>query len=198
MEGEQPKTTSTGLKLIPDEALIERIANADTAALKELYLRYRGLIYGLALRSLGDRESAEDVAVDVFWEVWINAPRYVRQRARVRTWLTSICRHRSIDALRRRAARPGRQALGWDDLPTELPARKSETPEARVTKNEARAQVRKAVAQLRQNQQQSLGLAYFDGLTHAEIAEKLNLPLGTVKTRIRLAMRRLAELLDDE
>ncbi len=192
-----PGGARAALSGLPDEQLVARMAGGETAALRELYERYKRLVYGFALRSLGDREAAEEVALDVFTQVWRNAARYSRARAKFGTWIMSICRHRSIDAYRRGAARPHHRSVGWDDLPPEAFPVDEETPEVSFVSGETRRRVRQAVGELPQEQAQALSLAFFQGMTHQEIAASLGQPLGTVKTRIRLALAKLARLLDD-
>jgi RNA polymerase sigma-70 factor (ECF subfamily) len=189
---------AAALSGLADEQLISRIAAGETAALREIYERYKRVVYGFAMRSLGDRESAEEVALDVFTQVWRNASRYSGSRAKVSTWILSICRHRSIDAFRRSSARAHHRSLGWDDLPPEAFPVDEETPDGTFARNEARRRVRQAVRGLPKEQAQALSLAFFKGLTHQEIAASLGQPLGTVKTRIRLALAKLARVLHDE
>ncbi len=192
-----PGGVRAALSRLSDEELLSRVAAGEMAALREIYERYKRLVYGFAVRSLGDRESAEEVALDVFTQVWKNASRYTAGRAKVGTWILSICRHRSIDAFRRSSARAHHRSLGWDDLPPEAFPVTEETPEGTFVSNEARTRVRQAVGDLPPEQAQVLSLAFFEGMTHKEIAASLGQPLGTVKTRIRLALAKLARVLDD-
>ncbi len=193
----KPGAARAALSGLPDEELVARMAGGETAALREIYERYKRLVYGFAVRSLGDRESAEEVALDVFTQVWKNASRYSAGRAKVGTWILSICRHRSIDAFRRSSVRAHHRSLGWDDLPPEVFPVTEETPEGSFVRKEERARVRQAVGDLPPEQARALSLAFFDGMTHQEIAAALGQPLGTIKTRIRLALAKLARVLDD-
>jgi RNA polymerase sigma-70 factor (ECF subfamily) len=197
MGQETPGGRRTALSRLTDEELVHRISAGEAEALREVYERYKRAVYGLALRCLRVRESAEEVTLDVFTEVWKNAARYSEARARVGTWLMSIARHRAIDALRRSGSRPHRHSVGWDDLPAEALPADEETPEAMFMGDEARRRVRQAVGALPVEQAEALALAFYDGLSHSEIAQSLGQPLGTVKTRIRLALAKLARILDD-
>jgi RNA polymerase sigma-70 factor (ECF subfamily) len=127
----------------------------------------------------------------------VKAATYRVEQAKVSTWLASIARYRSIDVLRQRGVRPEGQSIGLDDLnPGSEP--KVDSPEGVAEKSLEHARVRAAVASLPKEQQLALQLAYFQGLSHSEIAERLDEPLGTVKTRIRLAMQKLREMLQDD
>ena len=126
--------------------------------------------------------------------VWQRARQYRPERAQVSTWLTSITRHRAIDQLRRRGSRPEQHSVGWADLtPGSEPA--ANGPEKTAALALERERVRAAMIQLSEEQRQALALAYFQGLSQSQIAENLGLPLGTVKTRIRLGMQKLRETL---
>jgi RNA polymerase sigma-70 factor (ECF subfamily) len=170
---------------------------ADADALSELYDRYHRLVFSLALSTVGDHGTAEEITLDVFARVWEKADTYRPGRAQVNTWLTSIARYRAIDELRRRGARPDQHSVDWAQVPT------SDTPqvngpEAVTQQALQRKRVRTALAQLPEEQQQVLILAYFRGYTQREIADSLDQPLGTVKTRIRLGMQKLRAALADE
>jgi RNA polymerase sigma-70 factor (ECF subfamily) len=197
MNQRDPGGGHAALSRLSDEELVSRIAAGETAALREIYERYKRLVYGFAFRALSDRESAEEVALDVFTQVWRNASRYSAGRAKVGTWIISICRHRSIDAFRRASARPHHKSLGWDDLPPEVFPVTEETPEGDFVRKDTRKRVRQAVGDLPPEQARALSLAFFEGMTHQEIAATLGQPLGTIKTRIRLALAKLARVLDD-
>lgn len=182
---------------LDDETLIRLIAHANADALSELYDRYNRLAFSLALNVVGDYAAAEEVTLDVFTQVWEKARTYRADRAKVSTWLTSIARHRSIDVLRREGSRLEQRSVSWAEVtPTAEP--RVNGPEGTAELSIQRQRVRAAVAQLPEEQKQVLALAYFQGDTHREIAEALNQPLGTVKTRIRLAMQKLREMLQDE
>ncbi len=181
---------------LDDHALIQSIASGQAEALSELYDRYGRLVFSMALNAVGDEDTAEEIVQDVFTRVWIRAGTYDAGIARVSTWLISITRNRAIDEFRRGNIRPERYSVGWADVePAHLPL--GDNPEREVeTSWEARV-VRQAVASLPEDQRKALALAYFQGLSHSEIAKVLGEPLGTVKTRIRMAMQKLRQILTE-
>jgi RNA polymerase sigma-70 factor (ECF subfamily) len=179
-----------------DKTLIALIARSNTDALSVLYDRYNRLVYSVVLHIVGDRETAEEITLDAFTRIWENADSYRADRAKVTTWLTSIARNRSIDELRRRGVRAEQHSVRWTDIPPDAEPR-SNGLEARTELSLQREHVRAAVAELPKEQRRVLSLAYFGGYTQREIAEALQQPLGTVKTRIRLAMNRLRDALQD-
>ena len=182
---------------LDDETIIRLIAHARTEALSELYDRYSRLVFSLALNSVGDQATAEEVTQDVFVRVWQRAGQYRADRGKVSTWLTGITRYRAIDQLRRRGSRPEQHSVAWAEVsPTAVPTVNG--PEEATHLAMQRERVRAAMAQLPEEQKQVLALAYFQGYSQSQIAESLALPLGTVKTRVRLAMQKLREMLQDE
>ena len=182
---------------LDDEALIRLVVHSRPEALSELYDRYSRLVFSLALHAVGDVETAEEITQDVFFRVWEKAVTYRADQAKVTTWLTSITRYRAIDMLRRRGIRPEGNSMSWDEVP--LGSEPSvEGPEGATTQSLEGQRVRAAISALPIEQQQALSLAYFQGLSHTEIAARLDEPLGTVKTRIRLAMQKLRETLKDD
>jgi RNA polymerase sigma-70 factor (ECF subfamily) len=184
---------------LDDHVLIRLVAEAHTEALSELYDRYSRLVYSLALHILRDPASAEEVTQDVFFRIWEKAETYRVEQARVSTWLTSIARNRSIDLLRRREIRPEGHSQAWEDLPPgAIPVANGHAPEDLAERNLQAQRVRAAMADLPPEQRQALTLAFFNGLSHSEIAEALGEPLGTVKTRIRMAMQKLRASLGEE
>ncbi len=182
---------------LDDKTLIRLIAHAHEDALGALYDRYSRLVFSLALNLLGDQATAEEITLDVFTRVWEKADTYRSEQARVNTWLTSITRHRSIDVLRRRGSRPEQHSVGWAELsPDAMPH--VEGPEQAAELALQQERVRAAITELPPDQKQVLALAYFKGYTHRQIAQVLDQPLGTVKTRIRLAMQKLRDRLQEE
>jgi len=182
---------------LDDEILLQLIVRANSEALGELYDRYSRLVFSLAINSVGDPATAEEITQDVFLRVWQRARQYRADRGKVSTWLTGITRHRAIDRLRRRGSRPEQHSVAWADIsPGAEPS--VDGPERSVTLTLERARVRSAMARLPEEQKQVLALAYFQGLTQSQMAQVLDLPLGTVKTRIRLGMQKLRELLPEE
>jgi RNA polymerase sigma-70 factor (ECF subfamily) len=163
-------------------SLIERVASGDQSALNALYDRYAGLVNGLALRILRDPSDAEDVVQDVFVQAWRQADRFDSARGSPEAWICTLARTRALDRLRRRVSRR--------EEPAEAAPGTTATP-----RNVEILAVRKALEELSANQRRALELAYYEGLTQSEIAERLGEPLGTVKTRIRTAMIRLREAL---
>jgi len=177
---------------LADQAALARIGRGDTAALAELYDRHGRPIYSLALRILQDQGDAEDIVQEVFAQAWRQAARYDVSRGQVAAWLLTLARSRAIDRLRARRARP--EPLADRDaadglIDAAVPA------DAILMSAERVARVRAALDQLPMLQRMAIELAYYEGLTHAEIAERLEQPLGTVKTRIRTAMLKLRESL---
>lgn len=182
---------------LDDQTLIGLIIHARAEALGALYDRYSRLVFGLALHSVSDQATAEEITQDVFVRVWQQARQYRADRGKVSTWITGITRHRAIDELRRRGVRPEQRSLDWAEVPPQVEPG-ANGPEGAVSLGMERARVRAAIARLPQEQQQALALAYFQGLSQTQIAEATGQPLGTVKTRIRLGMDKLRELLQDE
>ena len=180
-----------------DETLLLLIARAHPDALGELYSRYSRMVFGVALNLVGNRATAEEITLDVFTRVWEKAETYRADRAKVSTWLISVTRHQAIDVLRRRGSRPDYHNLNWADVSPQL-VPDGNTPEQITEHTLRQEQVRAAVAQLPEEQKQVLKLAYFTGYTHRQIADMLDQPLGTVKTRIRLAIQKLRQILEDE
>jgi len=190
--------TSSELATLDDDVLIRLIALRRSDALSTLYDRYSRLVFSLALHVVGDRETAEEVTQDVFYRVWENAATYRSDQAKLTTWMTSITRYRSIDILRKRRVRPERDSLDWEDTGLDGSTGLLDSPEELTDLALQQRRVRLAIAALPPDQKEVLALAYFQGLSHSQISEKLGQPLGTVKTRIRLAMQRLRDLLKDE
>ena len=182
---------------VDDAALILLIARANSAALSHLYDRYGRLVYSVAYQAVGDAETAEEITQDVFVRVWDGAASYRAELAKVSTWLVGITRHRAIDELRRRGVRPEKNAVPWpEESEGSLPV--LDGPENTVENKLQQHTVRRAVATLPEDQQRVLGLAFFNGYSHSEIAERLGEPLGTVKSRIRLAMQKLRDLFTEQ
>src|SRR6266540_4576495 len=177
-----------------DAFLIRLIADARADAIKELYDRYNRLVFSVALAIVGDRSVAEEVTLDVFVHVWRGAKTYRPERAKVSTWLLAITRHHAIDILRWQNSHPDAKSLDLNDALLQNQTA-TPSPETQVDISLQRERIRQAIAQLPTEQQQVLILAYFRGYTHQQIAEILEQPLGTVKTRIRLAMQKLRRII---
>ncbi|MCA1958562.1 MAG: sigma-70 family RNA polymerase sigma factor [Nitrospira sp.] len=172
--------------------LIALTAQGDQAALATLYDRTSPQVFGFVLKILKRREVAEEVTLDVYTQVWRQAHTYDRARGAPGAWLMMLARTRAIDRFRAGAAEHGR--LEPLDA-AELFANDGDTPEQDMVGQERRRFVRRALATLTDEQRGAIALAYFYGLSQSEIAEHLGLPLGTVKTRIRLGMLKLREAL---
>jgi RNA polymerase sigma-70 factor (ECF subfamily) len=183
---------------LSDEALLHLIARSQENALSELYDRYGRLVYSVALNSLSDPARAEEVTQDVFERVWEKARTYSAEQGRVVTWLTSIARHRSIDLYRRSRSHHEELRVAWQDVETIELQDDGHNVEWEADLAQRQQHIRWAVSQLPAEQKLAVGMAYFQGLTHPEIANALGEPLGTVKTRIRLGMQKLHLLLEDE
>lgn len=201
MVSNQCRQQSAGFRVdyssLDDATLIDLIARARADALGELYDRYGRMVFSLAVNSVGDYRTAEEITQDVFVRVWQRAKSYRAERGKVSTWLTSIARHRAIDQLRRRGARPEQHTVAWaEGAPEALTA--SDDPQEAAQLAMEGERVRAAVAQLPEEQKQVLALAYFQGYTQQQIADALGQPLGTVKTRVRLAMKKLRVTLEPE
>ena len=173
-------------------SLVESVAAGDQSALAALYDATNRFIYSLILRVLGDMGSAEEVLIDVYTQLWRQAASYDANRGAPLAWMATIARSRAIDRLR----------SGWQDqhrkesldVLGDAPANAA-SPEESAAASERQRFVREALNLLTPEQRRVIELAYYSGLSHSEIAEKLNQPLGTVKTRTRLGMMKLREAL---
>jgi RNA polymerase sigma-70 factor (ECF subfamily) len=183
---------SVDVRALADEDLVPLMARGDARAFEAIYERHSGAAYSLAYRMAGTRASAEDVTQEAFMNLWRSGAHYDRRRGSVRTWILGIVHHRAIDALRRASVHSKRRS---DD---ETAAERLEAPE-RVEEDVARrdeaAAVRAAIDHLPADQVKVIELAYFGGFTHVEIAEMLETPVGTVKGRMRLGLKKLHEAL---
>lgn len=171
---------------------VSQVARGDESALAFLYDASSRLVYGLALRVLGDAGAAEEVTLDVYLQVWRQADRFDATRGRVSTWLMTMARSRAIDKLRAkpRELSESETLEAVAEAPSEIPG-----PEQSAGLAQQQAQVRKALDTLSEEQRRVIELAFFSGLSQSEIALKLNEPLGTIKTRIRSGMLKLRDLL---
>jgi len=174
-----------------DTALINRMARGDADPVAELYDRHSRLLFGLILRILNDRSEAEEVLQEVFITVWHKAATYDVSLGSVTGWLVGIARNRAIDRLRTRKSRDQHVAA------IEPMTGKAKSPEAGVLELEQQQAVTRALDALPAEQRALIEHAYFDGLSHTQLAARFRLPLGTVKTRIRAGMMALREQLHD-
>lgn len=181
-----------------DAALLRRVASGDEHALGVLYDRWSPLVFSLCVHILADDDEAEEAVEETFWQAWRQAARYDTARGAVSTWLTTIARSRALDRLRTSRRR---QEEAMSDLSetkraaVDATARRGDDPARGAEIAERRGLVRQALLALPAEQREVLELAYFRGLSQSEIAERTGQPLGTIKTRVRLAMEKLRDRL---
>ena len=180
---------------LEDQALLARVADGDSRALDTLYDRYARVVYGVALRILGEAELAEDVVQETFWRVWRRARTFQSGRGKAAAWIFGIAHNLSVDELRRQRSRP-RSVYDTDQTPV-LRDREDSRMDvaANALENERGRIIGAALQQISADQREAIELAYFGGLSQSEIAERLHSPIGTIKTRIRLGLRKLRDLL---
>jgi len=192
VDGRTAPKTHDGEPLLVD--VIRRVASADQEALGELYDATSPTVFGLVRRIVGDYSVAEEVTLDVYTQVWRLASAYSKEKGSPVTWLIMMARSRAIDHLRSRARHEKDQ-----ERPIEVAfdhSHPSPDPETAAISGNRRQIVRDILANLEPEQFTMLQLAFFEGLSHGEIAVKTGIPLGTVKTRIRTGMMRMRELLE--
>ena len=175
--------------ILADEDLISLVEAADAEAFATLYDRHSRAAFSLAYRMMGERQAAEDLAQDAFLKVWRSASSYRAERGSVRTWILSIVHNRGIDQLRSHASRRRTQ----DRIEASAPRSQPSEAFAETWRNSQRDQVREALNTLPPEQLTILELAYFSGYTHVEISDLLRLPLGTVKGRMRLGLKKIRD-----
>ena len=174
-----------------DVALIRRIVEADETALGALYDRWVRSLYSLVLHLLKDADEAEDVVEETFWQAWRKASSYEPSKGAVSTWLLTIGRRKALDRIRAKK-RHKEDPIGQDNTFANLPSTALD-PSQDMEGSELREHVRAALVQLPAEQREVLELGYFKGMSQTEIADATGQPLGTVKTRMRLAMQKLRE-----
>jgi RNA polymerase sigma-70 factor (ECF subfamily) len=174
-----------------DPNLLARVVKGDQQAFSQLYDHSSTLLFTLAVRILGNHEEASDLLQDVYFEVWRKVSRYDVGRGTPIAWLITLTKSRAIDRLRARTARGYRVTNSLEAGTASLVADPGPNSLETQADQELRIVVGAALVGLPQAQQQAIELAYYEGLSHAEIAERLNQPLGTVKTRIKLGMSKL-------
>jgi RNA polymerase sigma-70 factor (ECF subfamily) len=174
-----------------DEDLLQSIATGDEAALGELYDRYGRVAYGVAFRVLRDKALAEDAVQEAFLAIWRSARRYREERAKPSTWLLTLVHRRAVDLVRREDRR---RAEPLEEPPEAAGTTVPEEADLR----ERRAAVQSALRRLPTDQRQALELAYYGGYTQSELAERLGVPLGTVKSRMFAGLTRLRELVPEQ
>jgi RNA polymerase sigma factor (sigma-70 family) len=184
-----PPAASRDLAHLSDEALLSLVASSDDQALAELYDRFGRVAYGLALRILRDEALAQDAVQEAFLAIWRSAERFLAERAKASTWILTLVHRRAVDLVRREDRRRGEplESAGEPAAPS--------TTEDEATLGFERRVVQQALAQLSPEQREALELGYYGGLTQSELAERLGLPLGTIKSRMFAGLSRLRELL---
>ena len=175
-----------------DRAAVARIRNRDVAALEEAYARYGKPVWSLARKVAGDDGTAEEVVQEAFLRLWTRASDYDPARGRLLPWLLTIAHHRAIDEVRRRRARGELEGLDAAIVTVEAP---NADPVDTAIAHDDREAIRVALASLPAAQRQAIELAYFGGFSQAEIAASHGEPLGTIKTRMRLALQKMRDLL---
>jgi RNA polymerase sigma-70 factor, ECF subfamily len=184
-----PPAASRDLAHLSDEALLSLVASSDDQALAELYDRFGRVAYGLALRILRDETLAQDAVQEAFLAVWRSADRFLAERAQASTWILTLVHRRSVDLVRREDRRRG------EPLESAAEPAAPETVEDEATLGFERRVVQEALSRLRPEQREALELGYYGGLTQSELADRLGLPLGTIKSRMFTGLSHLRELL---
>jgi RNA polymerase sigma-70 factor, ECF subfamily len=183
-------------KQLDDNSLIALINQDHQDALGVLYDRYSRLVFSMAYRTVGDSGLAEEITQEVFLRVWEKAHTYRPEQAKVITWIASITRYRAIDILRQQKIRPEGNRADWDDGLVQENSDAAEVEQI-VELRQRQSRVRAALTDLPDEQRRALALAFFYGYSHSQIAELLQEPLGTIKTRIRSGMQKLRQLLEE-
>jgi RNA polymerase sigma-70 factor, ECF subfamily len=178
--------------LLADEKLISFVGQGDAEAFTTLYDRHSHAAFSLAYRVMGERQAAEYVAQDAFLKLWCSATSYRPERGSVRTWILSIVHNRGIDQIRSQASRRRTQ----DKIEASAPRSQPSEAFAETLRNSQRDQVREALDTLPPEQLKILELAYFSGYTHLQISELVDVPLGTIKGRMRLGLKKMRVYFD--
>jgi RNA polymerase sigma-70 factor, ECF subfamily len=187
-------TRTEDIRNLADEEVMQLVQQGDPRAFELLYDRHGGAAFSLAYRMVGDRAVAEDISQEAFLSIWRSRLRYQADRGSVRTWMLGVVHHRAIDALRRNLVHDRRRASGEGIEEREEAPERTDVEAAR--REEAR-QVRSAIDTLPEDQSRVIELAYFGGFTHSQIAEMLEMPIGTVKGRMRLGLEKLRRQLSE-
>jgi len=181
-------------QIVTDAQLLALIVHGENWALSELYARYARLVFSIACRTLNDQASAEEIVQQVFTEVWRHAHHYRLEQGTFAAWVGTITRHRCIDELRRRRVRPLTDSGDWESL-DEVADR--DDPAQDVQDRFEQARIHQALQQIPTQERTVIELTYWGGMSQQEIARHCRTPLGTVKTRLRLGMRRMKVLLQE-
>jgi RNA polymerase sigma factor (sigma-70 family) len=186
-----PTPMQRELANLTDEALVALVARSDDDALAALYDRFGRVAYGLALRIVRDAALAQDAVQEAFLTAWRTAPSYDAHRGKAQTWLLTLVHRRAVDLVRREERRRG-------DPLDDAPVAAGEATDEEAWIRDRRRAVQAALEQLPQDQREALQLAYYGGLTQSELAERLGVPLGTIKSRMFAGLAKLRDLLGDE
>lgn len=186
--GRQIDLSPAKLRKLADEELMELVCRNEAVAFEIVLERHVDVAFSLAYRMIGRRSLAEDVVQEALLSIWRSGARYDRSRGSVRNWILGITHHRAVDALRRDGLRTSKN-VSDDDLEERLEA--PERTDVEVVRRDEAQEVRTALGQLPAEQVRVIELAYFGGFTHTEIAAMLDLPIGTVKGRMRLGLEKL-------
>ncbi len=180
---------------LEDHHLIRRVASSDKDALETLYGRYSAQVYSLAMHMLRQEALAEEATQEVFLNIWLKAGSFKPERGEPRSWVMSVAHHKIVDLIRaRRRAVAVTEPADYDVL-AQIPDNQASTEE-QVQRNLDRERILDALGQLPGAQREVILLAYFEGYSQSEMAERLNQPLGTIKTRVRLGMQKLRTVLE--
>jgi len=196
-ENNQPsRSISLPVDQLSDEVLLSAVARGGVWAMELLYERYSRILYSLAYRMVADHQVAEDLLQDAFLAVWRRATSYSPQSGAARSWIVSIMHHRTIDYLRSVRRRSTLKEATWEEVERD---ERTAFPDAwdEAWQNIRSAQIREALMKLPTEQRMVIELAYFQGWTHSEIAEGCQIPLGTVKARMRLGLTRLRRVVEE-
>lgn len=195
---QQDNQEHPSLAELPDSDLVDAMAAGDVHAMEVLYDRYNRAVFSFAYRILGDRERAEELLQEVFIRAWRNARKFSEGRGTYITWLLSITHNMAIDEIRRQNRRPKKADSADPVLMLTNVQDENPTVEEQAILGDLRTVVKNALSQIPEAQRTALELAYFQGYTQREIAELQNEPLGTIKTRMRLAIKKLREHLESQ
>jgi RNA polymerase sigma-70 factor (ECF subfamily) len=184
---------NSDLRNLADEEVMQLVQRGDPRAFELLYDRHGGAAFSLAYRMVGNRARAEDITQEAFLSIWRSRLRYEPARGSVRTWVLGIVHHRGVDALRRNSVHDRRRA-GMEGVEETFEA--AERTDVEAARREDARSVRDALDALPEDQSRVIELAYFGGFSHSQIAEMLEMPLGTVKGRMRLGLEKLRQALE--
>lgn len=182
------------MEQVPDSALVKRMMEADESALSALYDRYSGMLFSMVVRIVRDAQAAEEILQDLFLQLWRSPERFDESRGSLAAWLMVSARNRALSRLRRREYRESPEDL--ESFPA-IAVPSSVNIEEEAQRIQFMDRLRGAMAALPAEQREVLELAYFEGMTQTEIADRTGCPLGTVKTRARTAMQYLKQIFDD-